>query len=158
MVVADQRELTAFVRRCLADPAYAQSLGRAARQFVASQLGATARIGWHAKVAEARGVSAQQVALADWVVFSVPSVYYPFEPEFGDERLLPLEEWQRILAPFNMAALTAYGDPQHGGLPSRCQPSMPANPSAGPAPNGAEPNGAVPSAPPWPLMPRCFAI
>src|SRR5437773_1330389 len=57
---------------------------------------------------------AQQVALADWVVFSVPSVYYPFEPEFGDERLLPLEEWEHLLSPFAVEELRYYGDPQHG--------------------------------------------
>ena len=57
---------------------------------------------------------AQQVALTDWVVFSVPSVYYPFAPEFGDERLLPLEEWKHILSPFKVEELRAYGDPQHG--------------------------------------------
>jgi len=43
VVVRDGRELTAFVRRCLADPNAARSIGRAARQFVAGQLGATAR-------------------------------------------------------------------------------------------------------------------
>lgn len=43
VVVNDERELTAFVRRCLADANFAQTIGRAARQFVASQLGATAR-------------------------------------------------------------------------------------------------------------------
>ncbi|HUY31527.1 MAG TPA: 3-deoxy-D-manno-octulosonic acid transferase [Pirellulales bacterium] len=43
VVVRDDRELTAFVRRCLADPEYARALGGAARRFVAGQLGATAR-------------------------------------------------------------------------------------------------------------------
>ena len=57
---------------------------------------------------------AQQVACAERVVFSVPSVYYPFEPEFGDERLLPLAEWERLLAPFDVEELRLYGDPQHG--------------------------------------------
>ena len=61
-----------------------------------------------------RALLAQQVVLADWVAFTVPSVYYPFTPEHGDERLLPLEEWQRILEPFDVADLTYFGDPQHG--------------------------------------------
>jgi 3-deoxy-D-manno-octulosonic-acid transferase len=43
VVVRDEHELTAFVRRCLADEEYRRSLGRAARQLVASQAGATAR-------------------------------------------------------------------------------------------------------------------
>lgn len=42
-VVADGEQLTAFVRRCLADPAYAQQLGRRAQALVRSQLGATRR-------------------------------------------------------------------------------------------------------------------
>jgi 3-deoxy-D-manno-octulosonic-acid transferase len=43
VVVADADELTAFVRRCLADRAFADDLGRRARTLVASQLGATQR-------------------------------------------------------------------------------------------------------------------
>jgi glycosyltransferase involved in cell wall biosynthesis len=58
-----------------------------------------------------RAALAQQVALAEWVVFSVPSVHYNCEPEFGDERLLPIEEWERILAPFDIAELHHYGGP-----------------------------------------------
>ncbi len=65
-------------------------------------------------VPQIRAALAQQVASADWVVFSVASVFYPFEPEAGDERLLPLEEWERILAPFAVEELRYYGDPQHG--------------------------------------------
>lgn len=42
-VVHDGAELTAFVRRCLEEPNYAQHLGDAAAQFVATQLGATRR-------------------------------------------------------------------------------------------------------------------
>lgn len=42
-VVHDGDELTAFVRRCLEDPAYADRLGTAAARLVASQLGATGR-------------------------------------------------------------------------------------------------------------------
>lgn len=43
VVVRDQLELTAFVRRCLESPETAQGLGRRAREWVASQQGATAR-------------------------------------------------------------------------------------------------------------------
>jgi 3-deoxy-D-manno-octulosonic-acid transferase len=43
VVVRDGGELTAFVRRCLEDPAYADSLGGRARALVATQLGATQR-------------------------------------------------------------------------------------------------------------------
>ncbi|MEI7742751.1 MAG: glycosyltransferase [Chloroflexota bacterium] len=61
-----------------------------------------------------RAILERQVAAADRVVFSVPSVYYPFEPESGDERLLPLEEWGRLVEGFDVAELTYYGDPQLG--------------------------------------------
>ncbi|HEX4132192.1 MAG TPA: 3-deoxy-D-manno-octulosonic acid transferase [Pirellulales bacterium] len=43
VVVYDGAELTAFVERCLAQPDFAQTLGMRAREFVATQLGATAR-------------------------------------------------------------------------------------------------------------------
>jgi len=58
---------------------------------------------------------AQQVACADHVVFSVPSCNYPFDPEFGDERLLPIEEWASILDSFKVEELRYYGDPRLGG-------------------------------------------
>ena len=58
---------------------------------------------------------AQQVASADWVVFSVPSVYASIELQSGDARLLPIEEWQHLLAPlFEIADLRYYGDPARG--------------------------------------------
>jgi len=41
VVVPDGAALTAFVERCLNDPAFAEGLGNRARQVVASQLGAT---------------------------------------------------------------------------------------------------------------------
>ncbi len=69
----------------------------------------------HFTAPQIRAALAQQVASAEWVVFSVPSVYYPFEPEFGDERLLPLAEWQHLLQPFEVEELRYYGDPQLGG-------------------------------------------
>jgi 3-deoxy-D-manno-octulosonic-acid transferase len=40
VVVADRAQLAAFVRRCLAEPAFADELGRRARQLVLEQLGA----------------------------------------------------------------------------------------------------------------------
>jgi 3-deoxy-D-manno-octulosonic-acid transferase len=43
VVVHDAKELDAFVRRCLTDPAYAATLGTRAQQLVESQLGATRR-------------------------------------------------------------------------------------------------------------------
>ena len=43
VVVRDGAELTTFVRRCLEEPGWAESLGRSARQFVQTQLGATKR-------------------------------------------------------------------------------------------------------------------
>ena len=42
VVVDDGPALTAFVARCLAEPAWAESLGRRAAALVASQRGATA--------------------------------------------------------------------------------------------------------------------
>lgn len=42
-VVHGPDELTAFVRRCLAEPDYAAALGTNAQALVASQLGATER-------------------------------------------------------------------------------------------------------------------
>src|SRR5262249_5894915 len=43
VVVNDAAALEAFIRRCLEDPAYVQSLGNNAQTLVRSQLGATAR-------------------------------------------------------------------------------------------------------------------
>ena len=43
VVVRDEAELKAFVRRCLEDPHFAETLGQQARRLVASQLGATQR-------------------------------------------------------------------------------------------------------------------
>jgi 3-deoxy-D-manno-octulosonic-acid transferase len=40
VVIRDEQELEAFVRRCLAEPAFAQSLGRRAQQLVFDQQGA----------------------------------------------------------------------------------------------------------------------
>jgi 3-deoxy-D-manno-octulosonic-acid transferase len=43
VVVKDENELEAFVRRCLADPVYAAELGQHAQSLVKAQLGATER-------------------------------------------------------------------------------------------------------------------
>lgn len=43
VVVRDGRQLKDFLRRCLEDPLFAESLGSGAKQLVASQLGATKR-------------------------------------------------------------------------------------------------------------------
>jgi 3-deoxy-D-manno-octulosonic-acid transferase len=43
VVVHDPSELTAFVRRCLESPRFAQELGQRARQLVLTQQGATRR-------------------------------------------------------------------------------------------------------------------
>ena len=68
----------------------------------------------HFTLPQIQAALAQQVAMSDFVVFSVPSVYYPFDGEFGDERLLPLEQWEQILLPFQIEALHYYGDSQFG--------------------------------------------
>ena len=43
IVVENQQELAAFVKRCLEEPKFARQLGQRAQQFVASQNGATTR-------------------------------------------------------------------------------------------------------------------
>jgi glycosyltransferase involved in cell wall biosynthesis len=63
---------------------------------------------------EIRAILGQQVKIARRVLFSVPSVHYPFEKEFGNERLLSLEQWQEILRGFDVELLTYYGDPGLG--------------------------------------------
>ncbi|HEV2473183.1 MAG TPA: class I SAM-dependent methyltransferase, partial [Chthonomonadales bacterium] len=69
----------------------------------------------HFTAPQIRAALAQQALLADRVVFSVPGAHYPFEPEYGDERLLPVEVWRWILEPFDVQELRYYGDPQLGG-------------------------------------------
>ena len=58
-----------------------------------------------------RSALARQLLSAQWVVFSVPSVYAQ-DPEHDDQRLLPIEEWQRILAPFEIEELKYYSEHQ----------------------------------------------
>ncbi|HLK59011.1 MAG TPA: glycosyltransferase, partial [Chthonomonadaceae bacterium] len=64
-----------------------------------------------------RSVLAQQVALADWVVFSVPSEFAPESDEMDALgcRLMPLEAWRHLLTPFEVADLRLYGASQPGG-------------------------------------------
>ena len=50
----------------------------------------------------------QQLAIASKVMFSVPSVHYPAH-DVGDERLLSLEDWRRILKDYVVTHLTYYG-------------------------------------------------
>lgn len=47
----------------------------------------------------------QQLRLAHYVIFSVPSKFYP-RIDFGDERLMELEDWLKILAPFGPSILS----------------------------------------------------
>lgn len=46
------------------------------------------------------------------VVFSIPSKFYG-KQDFGDERLLTLEEWEKILKPFEIYQLRYYDDNKH---------------------------------------------
>ncbi len=62
---------------------------------------------------QVRALLAQQVAMANSVIFSVPSAYYPNGGETGDERLLTTEVWREILSPFQIEELCYYGTPQN---------------------------------------------
>ncbi len=57
----------------------------------------------------------QQVAISRRVLFSVPSAFYPFEREYGNERLMTTEEWRKILAEFEIEDIRYYGHPSLGG-------------------------------------------
>jgi len=48
----------------------------------------------------------EQFKVADYILFSVPSRYYPRQ-DFGDERLLSMEEWYQILEPYKDSILEA---------------------------------------------------
>lgn len=63
---------------------------------------------------EIREILRQQVRISQYVIFSVPSIHYPFEREFGNERLLTLHKWKTILEDFDIEFLTYYGDPGLG--------------------------------------------
>jgi len=64
---------------------------------------------------EIREILSQQIKHTAYVVFSVPSINYPFEKEFGDERFMSLADWQNTLKPFDVAELAYYGDQNLGG-------------------------------------------
>jgi glycosyltransferase involved in cell wall biosynthesis/Tfp pilus assembly protein PilF len=62
-----------------------------------------------------RKLMQQQLQIADKVLFSVPSAFYP-QQDFGDERLMTLEEWREILEPFAEKFIDAeYHGHQAGG-------------------------------------------
>ena len=69
----------------------------------------------HFTVKQMQAALAIQVMSADYVVFSIPSCFYLYEPEYGNEKLLPLEEWQHHLKPFDIHELRYYGDEQANG-------------------------------------------
>jgi|GEM_PF-2658670 len=46
------------------------------------------------------------------VIFSIPSFFYG-KQDFGDERLLTIEQWQEILTPFDFLRLEYYDDKKH---------------------------------------------
>lgn len=50
----------------------------------------------------------QQLKIANKIVISVPSVFYPLR-DFGNERLLPAREWGKILRNFRLEAIKYYG-------------------------------------------------
>lgn len=50
----------------------------------------------------------QQLSVADKVMFSVPSVYYPAQ-DVGDERLLSIGEWKQLLSDYVVTKLKYYG-------------------------------------------------
>ncbi len=49
----------------------------------------------------------EQLKVAEHVVFSMPSYYYP-HLDFGNERLMRLEQWRSILAKYNILSLVSY--------------------------------------------------
>lgn len=53
-----------------------------------------------------------QVEFSDAVIFSIPSFFYGRQ-DFGDERLLTIEQWQEILIPFDLIELKYYDDKKH---------------------------------------------
>ncbi len=69
----------------------------------------------HFTVKQMHAALAVQVMSADYVVFSVPSCFYLYEPEYGNEKLLPVEEWEHHLKPFDIHELRYYGDEQAKG-------------------------------------------
>lgn len=68
----------------------------------------------HFTARQIRFLLAQQLAVSEWVVASVPSAFYT-GGEFGDERKGTIEHWQFVLQPFeNRLPIAYYGHPQAG--------------------------------------------
>lgn len=57
---------------------------------------------------EIRRLLNEQLRVTRVAIFSVPSVFFPFQ-EFGNERLLSIEEWVGILQGYNIRASKYYG-------------------------------------------------
>ena len=62
----------------------------------------------HLSDAQIRALLMTWLRVARYVVFSVPSVYYPSK-DVGDERLMRMEQWMDILASFNVQQWAYYG-------------------------------------------------
>lgn len=56
---------------------------------------------------EIKKLISEQLKVGKTVIFSVPSNFYPFK-DFGDERLLTLNEWNHILKDFNVKFVKYY--------------------------------------------------
>ena len=50
----------------------------------------------------------QQLNVGNTIIFSVPSRFYP-RKDFGNERLLKIEEWKKIMMDFNISDAFYYG-------------------------------------------------
>jgi len=68
----------------------------------------------HFNDAEIIEMISKQLEAAKFVIFSVPSIYYPHK-EFGNERKMSKEDWEMILkkGDFNIIGLDYYKDSQH---------------------------------------------
>ena len=102
VVVANRDELTAFVRRCLEEPDWAEQLGRRAQEHVCRQLGATERtvelllrlpVTWHsacrnglAAWKKATGQLARPGAVISWLLAAAPMIHSPPHGAATDDR------------------------------------------------------------------------
>ena len=68
----------------------------------------------HFNDAEIIEMISKQLEAAKYVIFSVPSIYYPHK-EFGNERKMSKEDWEMILkkGDFNIISLDYYKESQH---------------------------------------------
>jgi len=62
----------------------------------------------HFSDGQIRDLLKEQLAIAQTVIFSVPSIFFPFH-DFGNERLLSAQDWKKILNGFNVAWIKYYG-------------------------------------------------